>query len=296
MATDESRQPPYPLSILYRGPLTACDYDCWYCPFRHASADEDDLRKDRKQLERFVDWIASRPGIPYSVFFTPSGEALTHSWYRDAIQRLSLLPNIRKVAVQTNLSCELSWLRQCDTSRIGLWCTYHPAQAPRELFLEKCATLSRLGIRFSVGAVGVKAHFDEIEKLRERLPGDIYLWINAYKHTSGYYQSQDVRRLLAIDPLFEYNLHPQASFGKYCACGHRVISMKGDGSIRRCFFASAVLGNIYENPDIELSPSPCPLKQCGCHIGYVHMPHLGLGEIFGEGILERVPTRAVPAS
>ena len=49
-----------------------------------------------------------------------------------------------------------------------------------------------------------------------------------------------------------------------------------------------MIGNLYD-ADWQscLRASPCPNATCGCHIGYVHMPHLQLYPVYGEGVLER---------
>jgi hypothetical protein len=67
-----------------------------------------------------------------------------------------------------------------------------------------------------------------------------------------------------------------------------VVSVDGDGEVRRCHVVPARLGNLYD-PDFDdaLTPRPCPLAQCRCHIGYAHMPHLGFRGLFGAGLLER---------
>ena len=31
------------------------------------------------------------------------------------------------------------------------------------------------------------------------------------------------------------------------------------------------------------------MATCGCHIGYIHLDELGLYEVFGEGLMERIP-------
>lgn len=70
-----------------------------------------------------------------------------------------------------------------------------------------------------------------------------------------------------------------------------MISVDGDGTIRRCHFIRENIGNIYMNNwEAALQPRLCTNDTCGCHIGYVYMPDLGLDRVFGNGILERIPT------
>jgi len=65
-------------------------------------------------------------------------------------------------------------------------------------------------------------------------------------------------------------------------------------AMRRCHFIREVIGNIYE-PGFEnaLRETPCANATCGCHIGYVHMDELKLYEVFGEGVLKRIPAGRV---
>ena len=46
------------LSILYRGPLSSCNYGCDYCPFAKHHETAAELARDRRALERFIDWVA----------------------------------------------------------------------------------------------------------------------------------------------------------------------------------------------------------------------------------------------
>ncbi len=283
------------LSILYRGPLSSCNYACGYCPFakRHETAAE--LAVDRRALERFVAWLQHRSaGDRYSVLFTPWGEALVRSWYRDALTRLSQLPNIERVAIQTNLSCRLDWLDACEKSRVALWCTFHPEQTSREQFVSQCRWLDAHAVRYSVGVVGLREHFAEIEALRTELRDDVYLWVNAYKDVADYYRGGEAEWLTAIDPLFPLNNTRHASLGKSCRAGEQVISVDGDGNIRRCHFIKQVVGNLYDE-DFErcLAPRPCTNATCGCHIGFVHLDELQLYDTFAGGVLERVPREAM---
>jgi MoaA/NifB/PqqE/SkfB family radical SAM enzyme len=278
------------LSILYRGPLSSCNYGCDYCPFAKHRETAAELASDRRALSRFVDWIAGREEDRISILFTPWGEALTRRWYRDALIRLTNLPNVDRAAAQTNLACGLNWVERCDRSRLALWATYHPSQVARPEFLARCRELDQRGVRFSVGAVGLKGQLAEIEALREELPEHIYLWVNAYKPGLGDLTAEDARRFETVDPLYPINTVRHPSLGRPCRAGRSVISVDGDGTIRRCHFIRDPIGNLYQ-PDFEsaLVERPCTNDTCSCHIGYVHLDYLGLYPIFEGGVLERIP-------
>ncbi|GAA1541402.1 hypothetical protein GCM10009678_24890 [Actinomadura kijaniata] len=275
------------LTILYRGPLASCDYDCPYCPFAKRRDTPGQLRADRAALERFTAWVADRDH-PVSVLFTPWGEGLVRSWYRRALVELSRLPHVRRVAIQTNLSHRTAWTADADPARLALWATYHPGQTPYERFLTKTHELAGRGIRFSVGIVGQPEHLADACRLRADLPGHVYLWVNAAEGRS--YTDAEAAEWTAIDPLFSYSRHPHASLGRACHTGETVVSVDGEGTVRRCHFVPTVLGNLYDGSfRAALGPRPCPLDTCDCHIGYVHLKPLGLYDVFAGGILERIP-------
>ncbi|MEW5742159.1 MAG: STM4011 family radical SAM protein [Myxococcota bacterium] len=283
------------LSILYRGPLSSCNYGCAYCPFAKKHETDEEHEADARALSRFLSWCEGY-GRPLRVFFTPWGEALTQRRYQEALSRLTHLPHVEKAAVQTNLSARLDWLDECDTSKLGVWATYHPEWAKRERFLAQCETLRARGVSFSVGVVGFPRFVAELLAVREALPREVYVWVNAVKSLAGEY-SDDVRATFTrVDPLFPLNLKAHPSKGRACRGGESVISVDGEGTVRSCHFLREPLGNLYA-PDFEaaLQPRPCSAATCGCHIGYVHLDYLGLEQVFGSGILERVPA-ALPLS
>jgi MoaA/NifB/PqqE/SkfB family radical SAM enzyme len=278
------------LSILYRGPLSSCNYACDYCPFAKRKESRAQLELDRHALERFVSWAAASPH-QLSVLFTPWGEALVRPWYRDAIVQLSHFPNIDRVAAQTNLSCRVDWLAEANVEKVALWTTFHPTQVSLAHFDRRCEKLRVLGVRHSVGVVGLREHFEAIRSLRETLPPETYLWINAFKRQRDYYTPADETWLSGIDPLFPFNATAHPSRDRACRTGQNVFSIDGDGVMRRCHFVATPIGNIYEDDwERALMPRACPNEMCGCHIGYVHMESLGLDGVFGDGILERIPT------
>ncbi|WP_052852956.1 STM4011 family radical SAM protein [Streptomyces avicenniae] len=282
------------LTILYRGPLASCDYDCPYCPFAKRRDSTAQLRADRADLERFTDWARSRPEERLSVLFTPWGEGLTRSWYRRALVDLSHEPGVERVAIQTNLSCRTEWLAEADTDTVALWCTYHPGQTPYERFVGRTRRVASLGVRFSVGVVGLPEHLPDARRLRAELPPHVYLWINAAE--GHVYTDEEAAVWTAIDPLFPFSRHPHRSAGRPCRTGATVVSVDGTGTVRRCHFVRDELGNLYDGSYRRaLAPRPCPLAVCDCHIGYVHLETLPLYDTFAGGVLERVPTAAALA-
>ncbi|GAB2460826.1 hypothetical protein GCM10027187_30900 [Streptosporangium sandarakinum] len=273
------------LTVLYRGPLSSCDYDCPYCPFAKRRDDPARLRRDRAALERFTRWAAERDH-PVSVLFTPWGEGLVRSWYRRAMVGLSHLPHVRRVAIQTNLSCRTGWLGEADLGTLALWVTYHPGQVGYERFLGRCRDLTGMGVRFSVGVVGLPEHLDHARRLRDDLPAEVYLWVNAAEGHS--YTDAEAAEWTRLDPLFSYSRTPHRSAGRPCRTGDTVISVDGEGTVRRCHFVPEVLGNLYDGT-FRPRARPCPAALCDCHIGYVHLEPTGLYDVFAGGILERVP-------
>lgn len=278
------------LSLLYRGTLESCNYDCHYCPFAKRRDSRQRLARDAAEVARFVAW-AGQQERTLAVLFTPWGEALVRRHYRDAIQALSQLPQVRSVALQTNLSGPLAWLADTRRDKVRLWCTYHPDQTGLARFLERCARLERLGVRFSVGVVALREHFDAIRALRAALPPEHPVWLNAYdRRGPGYYRPQDLAWLDAIDPWFVHNRQPAPSRGAPCRAGAEALSVDGDGELRRCHFVPTRVGNLYADPlDTLLAERPCPRLKCDCYIGYAQRRDLPFHDDFGDGVLARIP-------
>ncbi len=281
------------LSILYRGPLSSCNYGCDYCPFaKHTETDEEHAA-DARALERFFQWVESRRDDQLSVLFTPWGEALVRKALPAGVD-----PADEPAAGGKSRHSDQSFLpigldRQPATNENWACGRRSIRRRPTEpLFVAKCLDADRRGVRFSVGAVGMKEHAAEIAALRRDLPPHIYVWVNAYKRVPDYYTPDELRHYTAIDPLFPLNNQRHPSFGRACRAGHSVISVDGDGTMRRCHFIREPLGSLYA-PDFAeaLRQRPCTNETCGCHIGYVHLPHLKLYEVFGDGVLERVPVQ-----
>lgn len=278
--------------LYYRGSLSSCNYDCPYCPFGKTKDSAATLAKDREHLTAFVRWVSEQgaAGHRLSIFFNPYGEGLTHRWYRDALITLSHLEHVDKVAIQTNLSARLDFTAELNPAKAAFWATYHPGQVSEERFLAQCMTVYGQGIPFSVGSVGVHGAFPAIASLRAALPEDVYLWVNAYKDKPDYYSPEDVGFLSGIDPYFRINAVDYDSLGKSCNAGSNVFYVQGAGLVKRCYKDRAVIGNLYRDGLEGLAAQrSCRMKVCDCYIGYIHMPELGLEQIYGSGLLERIP-------
>ena len=277
-------------NILYRGPLSSCNYACDYCPFAKRAESHAELAKDRAALERFVAWTAEQAGDRLGILFTPWGEALIRPWYQRALRDLTRLEHVERAVIQTNLSCGLAWIEDCQISRLALWATYHPTEVSLDTFVAKVRRLYERGVRLSVGVVGLREHFDAIRRLRTILPSEVYLWINAYKRVPGYYSPDESRELEMLDPNFPINNQHHASFQNCCQAGETSFTVDGDGVMRRCHFVAEPIGNIYSgNWRTPLHARTCPNAVCSCHIGYVYLQPLRQDLIYGENLLERIP-------
>lgn len=276
-------------SILYRGPLSSCNYGCTYCPFAKTKNSRAELAEDAKCLEQFVDWVKTR-SEEISILFTPWGEGLIRKYYQEAMTTLSHLPQVQKVSIQTNLSCATKWMQDVNKDAFALWTTFHPTQISLDKFVQKCTELDQLSIQYSVGFVAFKEELSILETLRNRINPDRYVWANAYKRIPDYYTAEELQRIERVDPFFPYNTIYHNSFGKTCQAGHTAFTVDGKGDVNRCHFIKKTLGNIYKDNITDLlKPRLCSNATCGCHIGYIHLGELNLYDAYGDGLMERIP-------
>lgn len=276
------------INILYRGPLESCNYDCQYCPFAKKKNTREELSYDKKCLDQFVEWVSLQEKN-IGILFTPWGEALIRKYYQEAIIKLSHLKQVKKVAIQTNLSSKLNWLENADKKSVALWTTFHPTEISIQQFLKKCNQLIDLEVKFSVGIVGKKENFLFAKQLKNELPNNIYLWVNAFKRIPNYYSEADISFLNEIDPLFNLNNTIYSTKGKACFAGEKSFSVDGEGNMTRCHFIKKKIGNIYEDSlDEILKPSNCSNDSCRCYIGYFNLKELNISSIYGDQILERI--------
>ncbi len=90
--------------------------------------------------------------------------------------------------------------------------------------------------------------------------------------------------------MFGWNRRGHKSHGQACFAGETSFAVDGDGAMFRCHFVRQSIGNIYEADfATALRPRQCPRLRCNCHLGYVNLKRLKLDEVYGDGVLERIP-------
>ncbi len=275
-------------NILYRGFLDSCNYDCPYCPFAKKKNTKEELLKDKIALENFTNWVSEREE-KLSILITPWGEGLIRKYYQEAMIALSHIKNVDKIAIQTNLSCNLKWVEKVNKEKFALWITYHPNEVSFEKFVSKCKKLITMNIDFSIGVVGVKDHFKAIENLKDAIP-ERYIWVNAYKREKNYYTASEKKWLTKKDNLFPINNKIYNTLGKKCKAGYSSFSINGNGDVFRCHFIKNKIGNIYEDDlnDIKKEEN-CTNTECSCYIGYINFDELKLKEIYAKNLMVRIP-------
>lgn len=86
---------------------------------------------------------------------------MIHAYYQEAMAKLSRLPLVECVGIQSNFSFDVETFmarlqeNNADITKLRLWGTFHPEMTSIEKFRVQCISLKDNGIQFSVGIVGV---------------------------------------------------------------------------------------------------------------------------------------------
>ncbi len=263
----------YRRTILYRGSLKSCNYHCGYCPFSKHRCSERELEKDRTHWFRFCESLNERAETLNirALMVVPYGEALIHPWYWEGFGALTKPDAIDAAGAQTNLS--FSIVRSLEIfehaggvrEKLRLWATFHPEMTSCGEFAEKCAALRREGILFCAGAVGVPENLEVLQRLREMLPREVYLWINAMDGLGRSYTEDEFQRFSSIDPYFYREIRPVPADESLCRSR---LFVEADGTVRRCNISAASGKNWYEHPQGLFEEMPCRRKRCSCYLAY----------------------------
>ena len=288
-------------TVSYRGDLKSCNYRCSYCPFSKHKASAAELERDRLDFSRFCDSIAKRAGELSigAVFIAPYGEASIHRWYWEGLGRLSGIPGIDRVGLQTNLSFSVEEsLKIFDLygggrrghgesrrEKLCIWATFHPEMTGMDAFADKCRKLTQGGVRLCAGAVGVPRNIPLLLSLREALPPDIYLWINKMDGLGRKYTAEEKEAFSAIDPFFHEELRCPAADALMCA--DRCF-VEADGRVRTCNIGKTKEINWYQDCGEELFLPVCGTRRCTCYLAYGGRADFGKRRFFGDYPIFRV--------
>ncbi|MGN9164849.1 STM4011 family radical SAM protein [Tissierellaceae bacterium HCP3S3_D8] len=281
-------------AITYRGSLKSCNYRCSYCPFSKYQQTLEEIQNDKRNLERFCNQLKNiRFKEPIRILFTPYGEALIHSYYQQSIIDLSKQNFVKRIGCQTNLSIQvedfiMNLIKQnAVLEKIVLWTTFHPDMTTVDEFSEKIWKLSS-NISLSVGVVGNPISMEQIQKLRDKLPPNIYMWINQMDGLKRRYTEEEKNLFNKIDPLFNWEL--KRHIGSICESGKNHLFIDAKGDQYPCNRALQKLGNLYKEQERH-SPLKCSGKRCDCYLAYSHTNGFKDISFLGEESLLRVPKR-----
>lgn len=261
----------------YRGSLRACNYSCDYCPFSKHRISQRELQEDERAFFRFVDCFLMRiqedRASGHALQIVPYGEALVHEYYWRGLARVSRHFEVDAVGAQTNLSFPVEKMVSLyqqqggDLQKLRLWCTYHPQMVSMEQFLESCQKLSGWKISYCVGVVGVPEHRERIQRLRDKLPEEVFLWINKMDGLKRNYTKKEIDAFLQIDPYFEQELTHHTNLPEVRSCGNQLF-VEADGSISGCNLCRNHAGNIYDEHLDFSTPPVCSRRECSCYLSY----------------------------
>lgn len=283
------------MQLYYRGCLNFCNYSCSYCPFSKKIRSERILGQDKAQLMCFVEHI-ERISYSGAVQIIPYGEAMIHSYYWEAMAKLSSMPLVACVGIQSNFSFDVETFitrlqeNNADITKLRLWGTFHPEMTSIEKFREHCVRLKANGIQFSVGIVGVPGQAEMIQAFRDAVPKDCYVWINDMEGSRRPYSEEEKDIFRKIDPFFERELRRLPSDVSDCESTYFV---RGDGRMYACPISQSVIGDFYMLQNMEElykleSKRICRSKYCHCYLAYNNRKK-ERNQLFGKYPAFRVP-------
>lgn len=276
-------------TILYRGSLKSCNYQCSYCPFSKRRPTKKELETDQKQWLTFIRFFLKyAPVQPIrSLMVAPYGEALLYPWYWEGLARASACASIDAVGAQTNLSFpiqkSLSLFQRCggQLHKLRLWATFHPEMTAVEEFSDRCKQIVGAGITLCAGAVGVPGQIACLQFLRKKLPEHIYLWVNKMDGLKRPYTKEEQDAFLQIDPYFLRELAPIPADDSKC---EGRLFVEGNGKLRACNISPAFWPTQSQKPR-------CNRKICSCYLAYGGRDDFMNQILFGPYPLFRIPRR-----
>lgn len=286
--------------IYYRGSLRFCNYSCSYCPFSKEKGSQRQLEEDERALFRFVERIGETKFLG-AVQIVPYGEALIHRYYWRALGKISQLPQIEAVGVQSNFSFSVEQMLEefekagGEKENLRLWGTFHPEMVSEQDFLRVCHQLKEAGILFCVGAVGVPENLSLLIRIREKLDPAVYFWINKMDGLGRKYTREEIQAFSALDRYFPLELRHYRADAAHCGSA---LFCDSKGDVYACNRCRHISGNLYtEHSGGTLFQIPendriCDRRECDCYISYCNRNDLEEMDAFGPYPAFRIPDTA----
>lgn len=283
--------------IYYRGSLRFCNYCCSYCPFSKEKESQRQLEEDERALFRFVERIGELEFLG-AVQIVPYGEALIHRYYWRALGKLSQLPQIEAVGVQSNFSFSVErMLEEFEKTggkreKLRLWGTFHPEMVSEQDFLRVCHQLKEAGILFCAGAIGVPENLSRLQRIRKELDPEVYFWINKMDGLGRKYTREEIQAFSALDRYFPLELRHYRADATHCGSA---LFCDSKGDLYACNRCSHRSGNLYtEDPGealshISVDDRICDRRECDCYISYCSRDDLEEMAAFGPYPAFRIP-------
>ncbi|MGN0483917.1 MAG: STM4011 family radical SAM protein [Lachnospiraceae bacterium] len=285
------------IQLYYRGSLKNCNYRCSYCPFSKFPESKKQVEQDKQHFFTFVTFMEQQKDFLGAIQIVPYGEALQYEYYWEGLARLSRCTGIEAVGAQSNFSFPVAHMLSVfqkhggKLEKLRLWGTFHPQLTTISAFLKQCESLRKHSILFSVGAVGDPCNLLLIQQLREKLPKEIYLWINRMDGLNRSYTKTEYQAFLEIDPLFSLECaHHPAEISR---C-QNAFFLNEKGDVFGCNLSKKKIGNLYQAPNIfyqPKQPKDCLRKECNCYLAYNNRTGEKRFEIFGTYPAFRIPVK-----
>lgn len=251
-----------------------CNYDCPYCPQSHArfgrygkhTAHAFDNYPLETWLKAFSQHFQERR---LSLVITGGEPMIDRENMAPLLQALTNMPTVECIRIDTNVSWNPKMLKEIDSSKIILMCTYHPSQVSEESFFNHLDQLLSLG--FKIGMVNFVMNQDNFHrynaiKLQMSKRG-VPLHPNPLWNSKGQYSENDLSVLKEGLPEMDYLYRTQtlSTHGEKCLFPSLAYEMDPVGHIRfGCH--SYVAGSFFDHhlPPTFAGPVPCPAKFCTC--------------------------------
>jgi MoaA/NifB/PqqE/SkfB family radical SAM enzyme len=261
------------LNVNLRVSYTLCSYRCDYCDIPH------DININKNQVSQKIDYLG-KINHNLGIIIETGGEPTISDFFMKFVAQLTDLKNVRFVNITTNISPrkdELkSILKNQNTDKFSLDCTYHPTMTAFEEFFEKIVLIKEMGLSVIIHLVAHPRILQDIPTYIRRFEEiGIKLTLNALNgqfsgnmYPGAYTISEKdfLKKHFYSDFEYRYDLLAESPRGKPCYSGAQSVFIDFDDSVvYRCRIDhSARLGDLKNGFTLMEGAPHCVENWCGC--------------------------------